>query len=252
MTVQIDLAGKVAFVTGAAGGIGSATTRRLLEAGCTVVANVHSLSDRACEVVADFEAIRPGAVTIIEGSIAEPAVVEQSAKLIFQKFKRLDVVVNNAAVMSQAYLGMISDEMIESVLSTNLGSVIRVTQTMSRLMRRNKSGSIINISSIIGLRGNPAQLVYGASKAGVIGLTLTASKELAPHGVRVNAVAPGVVDTSMIANLETENREKIISQIAMGRIGTPEDIADVILFLASDLSRYVTGQVVGVDGGWAL
>jgi 3-oxoacyl-[acyl-carrier protein] reductase len=202
--------------------------------------------------VAGFEAIAPGATTIVEGSIAESAVVEQSAKLIFQQFKRLDIVVNNAGVLSDAYIGMISDEMIQTVLNTNLVSVIKVTQTMARLMKRQKAGSIVNLSSIIGRRGNVAQLVYGASKAGVIGATLSAAKELAPSGVRVNAVAPGFIDTPMTANLPDEARDRIVSAIGMGRIGTAEDIADVILFLASDLSRYVTGQVVGVDGGWAL
>jgi 3-oxoacyl-[acyl-carrier protein] reductase len=252
MTVPIDLEGKVAFVTGAAGGIGAASARRLLESGATVVANVHSLSDKARETLASFEAIRPGATTVVEGSIADSAVVEQAMKLIFQTFKRLDIVVNNAGVLSDAYIGMISDEMIEQVLQTNLVSVIKVTQSMARLMKRQKSGSIVNLASIIGRRGNVAQLVYGASKAGVIGATLSASKELAPSGIRVNAVAPGFIDTPMTANLPDDAKDKITSQIGMGRVGTAEDIADVVLFLASDLSRYVTGQVIGVDGGWVL
>jgi len=250
--VPIELDGRVAFVTGAAGGIGRAATRRLLEAGCKVVANVRALNEESRALFADYESAHPGLVTVVEGSISDSATVEQAVKLIFQQFKRLDIVVNNAGVLHDAYLGMISDEMIESVLSTNLVGVLKVTQTMSRLMKRQKSGSIINLASIIGRRGNVAQMVYGASKAGVIGATLSASKELAAQGIRVNAVAPGFIDTPMTAALPVEAREKIISQIGMGRIGTAEDVADVILFLASDLSRYVTGQVVGVDGGWTL
>jgi 3-oxoacyl-[acyl-carrier protein] reductase len=252
MTATIDLDGKVAFVTGAAGGIGRATTRRLLECGCVVVANVYRLDDRSREALASFESFGAGRVILVEGSIAESATIEAAVKVIFQRFKRLDVVVNNAGVLGDAVIGMISDQMIDEVLHTNLVSVIKVTQTMGRLMKRQKSGSIVNLSSIIGRRGNIAQLVYGASKAGVIGATLSASRELAVHGVRVNAVAPGFIDTPMTANLPTEARENIVSQIGMGRIGTAEEIADVILFLASDFSRYVTGQVVGVDGGWTL
>ena len=252
MTVPIELDGKVAFVTGAAGGIGRATTRRLLEAGCKVVANVRGLTDQSRAQFADYEQTYPGCVTVSEGSVSESATVEQAVKLIFQQFKRLDIVVNNAGVQQNAYLGMISDEMIDQVLRTNLVGVFKVTQTMSRLMKRQKSGSIVNLSSIIGLRGNVAQMVYGASKAGVIGATLSAAKELAPHGVRVNAVAPGFIDTPMTAELPAETRDKILSQVGLARTGTAEEVADVILFLASDLSRYVTGQVVGVDGGWAL
>ena len=136
--------------------------------------------------------------------------------------------------------------------STNLASVVKVTRAMARLMTRNKSGSIINITSIMGRSGATGHVVYSASKAGVIGATLAAAKELAPLGVRVNAIAPGLIDTAMTADLSGDVRGALTSQIAMGRIGTPEEVADVVLFLGSDLSRYVTGQVIGVDGGLVL
>jgi 3-oxoacyl-[acyl-carrier protein] reductase len=252
MPIQLDLSGRVAFVTGAAGGIGLATTRRLVEAGCQVVANIHRADERSATAFGALETEWPGAVLTVEGSAADSAVVDQAAKLIFQRFKRLDIVVNNAGILRDAYIGMINDEDIDLVLRTNLISVIKVTQTMARLMRRQKSGSIINLASIIGRKGNVAQLVYGASKAGVIGATLSASKELAPQGIRVNAVAPGFIETAMTASLPPENRERLTSQIGMARAGVAEDVADVILFLASDLSRYVTGQVLGVDGGLVL
>jgi 3-oxoacyl-[acyl-carrier protein] reductase len=184
--------------------------------------------------------------------VTESAFIDQTVKTIFQRFKRLDVVVNNAGVMRDAYIGMISDDDIDLVLRTNLVSVIKVTQTMSRLMRRQKAGSIINLSSIIGRRGNTAELVYAASKAGVIGATYSASKELAPLGIRVNAIAPGLIDTAMTSELPAETRDRLTTQIAMGRTGTVDDVADLILFLASDLSRYITGQVIGVDGGLVL
>jgi 3-oxoacyl-[acyl-carrier protein] reductase len=249
----IDLEGRVALVTGAGRGIGLASTRRLLEANARVVANARTLDD---EVKGAFEALSDefpdDRLVVLEGSVTDTAFVEETAKEIFRRFRRLDVVVNNAGILRDAYLGMISEDDITDVLSTNLASVIRVTQTMSRLMRRQKAGSIINLASIIGRRGNPAQLVYGASKAGVIGATYSVAKELAPLGIRVNAVAPGFIETAMTARLPEEARDRLLSSIGLGRAGTAEDVADVILFLASDLSRYVTGQVIGVDGGLVI
>ncbi len=250
--VPIDLSERVAFVTGAAGGIGWATTERLLNAGCAVVGNIRAYSD---ESRARFETLanaHPDRLIIVEGSVAESAVVDQAARTIFQAFKKLDILVNNAGIMHDAYIGMIADDAIDQVLSVNLGAVIKVTQTMARLMKRRKSGSIINIASMVGQRGNAAQMLYSASKAGVAGVTYSAAKELAPQGIRVNAVAPGFIETPMMAELPEDARQAILSQIGLGRAGAPEDIADVILFLASDLSRYMTGQVLGADGGWVL
>ncbi len=217
-----------------------------------MVANIHRLTEEIGDLYAGLDAAHPGQLLTVQGSVIESAFIDQTAKAIFQRFKRLDIVVNNAGVMRDAYIGMISDEDIDLVMRTNLFSVIKVTQTMSRLMRRQKAGSIINLSSIIGRRGNAAELVYAASKAGVIGATYAASKELAPLGIRVNAVAPGLIDTAMTAALPGETRQKLAVQIALGRIGTVEEVADVILFLGSDLSRYITGQVIGVDGGLVL
>jgi len=248
----LDLDGRVALVTGARGGIGRATTLRFLRAGCRVVANVRVLDEPARALQADLDTAFPGLSHFVEGSAADSGTVSRAAKLIFDKYKRLDIVVNNAGILRDSYIGMIADDDIDLVLETNLVSVLKVTQTMSRLMRRSRSGSIINLASIIGQRGNAAQMVYGASKAGVIGATLSAAKELAPHGVRVNAVAPGFIDTPMTANLAPDARARLLSLIGMGRAGTPEDVADVIFFLASDLSRYMTGQVLGVDGGLVL
>jgi 3-oxoacyl-[acyl-carrier protein] reductase len=247
--IPIALDGRVAFVTGASRGIGLATTRRLLDAGATVVANLRLIGEESRHVFAGLSAEHPDRVVIVEGSITDPAVVDVAAKTIFQRFRRLDILVNNAGIQRDSYIGMISEAEIEDTLATNVGGMIRVTQTMARLMRRQKAGSIINLASIMALRGNVAQLVYAASKAAVIGATYSAAKELAPQGIRVNAVAPGLIETQMTANMPDDVRSMLTSRIAMGRAGEAGDVADVIVFLASDLSRYITGQVLGVDGG---
>ena len=147
---------------------------------------------------------------------------------------------------------MISHTEIDEILAVNLSGALQVLQGFARIMKRNKSGSIVNISSIVGVRGNEGQLAYSASKAGLLGATYSAAKELASSGIRVNAIAPGLIDTKMIASLPTAQKQKLQSHIGMGRVGTPEEVADVALFLASDLSRYVTGQVIGVDGGLVI
>jgi 3-oxoacyl-[acyl-carrier protein] reductase len=249
----IDLEGRVALVTGAGRGIGLASTRQLLKAKARVVANVRTLDEEVRAALDSLSAEFPdGRLVVLEGSVTDAAFVEETAKEIFRRYRRLDILVNNAGILRDAYVGMISEGDIEDILGTNLASVIRLTQTMSRLMRRQKAGSIINLASIIGRRGNPGQLVYGASKAGVIGATYSAAKELAPLGIRVNAVAPGFIETAMTARLPEEARDRLLSNVGLGRGGTADDVADVILFLASDLSRYVTGQVIGVDGGLVL
>jgi 3-oxoacyl-[acyl-carrier protein] reductase len=247
--VGIDLSGRVALVTGAGGGIGFATIERLLLAGATVVGNVRELRPEVQDRFEGLRATYAERFSVSQGSVSSAAYVETLAKQIFSMHRRLDVLVNNAGILRDAYIGMISEAQITEVLQVNLASVIMMTQAMSRLMKRNKSGSIINLASIMGVRGNVAQLVYASSKAGVIGATLSASKELASAGIRVNAVAPGFIETPMTSGLPEEAREDLLARIGLGRAGTPEDVADVVILLASDLTRYVTGQVVGVDGG---
>jgi 3-oxoacyl-[acyl-carrier protein] reductase len=191
-------------------------------------------------------------VDCLRGDVADPAISFELAKLAFSKHRRLDVWVNNAGVLVDGLIGMVPPKDIDQTLGTNLAGVIHGTQAALRVMSRGQSGSIINMTSIIGRFGNVGQLVYGASKAGVIGATLSAAKELAPKGIRVNAIAPGFIRTDMVAALPPEKFKERVASIRMGRIGEPEDIADTALFLASDLSRYITGQVIGVDGGMAI
>ena len=168
------------------------------------------------------------------------------------KYKRLDTLVNNAGILRDRLIGMIPDAEMAEVFNVNVFGLLRLTQIAARIMARRKSGSIINVASIIGRRGNVGQLVYGASKAAVIGATYSAAKELAPMNIRVNAVAPGLIETAMMQRFQKNKRRRIESSIGMGRIGSPDDVARTILFLASDLSGYITGQVIGVDGGLVI
>ena len=168
---------------------------------------------------------------------------------IFRRFRKLDVLVNNAGVLQDALLGMIPTQTIRTVLDVNIVGSLLHLQEASRLMARNRHGSIINLSSIIARFGNEGQTVYAASKAAVIGMTLAAAKELAPRNIRVNAVAPGFIDTTMTRQLPPEKYQQRVAGILMGRVGSPEEVARAIVFLASDMSSYITGQVLGVDGG---
>jgi len=249
---QIDLSSKVAVVTGSSRGIGLAIAEKLAANGASLVLCGHKEGpaiDAAAESIASKYNCE---VAKCIGDIGLPDTAQQIAKTAFSKFKRLDILVNNAGILRDGLVGMIADEDIDATLSTNVKGVINTTQSCARLMERKDGGSIINITSIIGRFGNKGQLVYGASKAAVIGATYSASKELASKAIRVNAIAPGYIDTDMIQGISPETDRERRDSIAMGRIGTTEDIANTALFLASDLSSYVTGQVIGVDGGMLI
>ena len=245
------LRGKVCLITGASQGIGWATAKLFAENGAMVVLNARTappLAERCQELHQRFgvEAVP------LPADASDPAAVRACYAEIFRRFKQLDVLVNNAGVLQDALLGMISDTLIRDVIGTNLVGPIVHLQEASRLMGRRKQGSIINLSSIVGRTGNEGQAVYAASKAAVIGLTLAAAKELAPKQIRVNAIAPGFIDTPMTRKLPQEKFDERLGSIKMGRIGRAEDVAQAALFLASDMSIYVTGQVLGVDGGMLI
>jgi 3-oxoacyl-[acyl-carrier protein] reductase len=245
---QLDLAGRVAIVTGASRGIGRAVADAVWRAGATVVANARSIE------AADFATLnaeRPGSVLVSAGDVSSPGYCRDLVRLAHQSFKRLDILVNNAGIMPAGMLGMTPDADIEAAIGTNLGAALHMMQASARLMMRNKGGSIINLASILGRVGKPGLVAYSAAKAGVIGATLAAAKELAPHQIRVNAVAPGFIETPMTAALDEAVRAQQLAQIGFGRAGAPEEVADAVLFLASDMSRYVTGQVLGVDGAFS-
>ena len=252
MPDRLNLAGRVGGVTGASRGIGAAIASALAAQGMNLILTGNRSPERLDALAQEIIAAQDVEVHTYVGDIADPATSASVAKLAFSVHRRLDVWVNNAGVLIDGLTGMIPATDIEITLGVNLAGVLHGTQQAVRLMARGGGGSIVNLTSIIGRFGNPGQLVYGASKAGVIGATLSAAKELAPKNIRVNAVAPGFIQTEMVAQLPPDKFEERMTSIGMGRIGMPDDVADCVLFLASDLSRYVTGQVIGVDGGMVV
>lgn len=248
MASVLRLDGKIAFITGSARGIGWATAQTLAQHGATVILNGVSsheaLDARANELSAQFGVECSGLLA----DAMDPAAVRDCYAEIFKRYRRLDVLVNNAGVLKDALLGMASRDMVQSVLGINTLGPIYHLQEASRLMSRARSGSIVNISSIIGRVGNEGQTVYAASKAALLGMTYSAAKELAPMNIRVNAIAPGFIRTDMTKALPEKKFAERMASIKMGRIGEPEDVANAVLFFASSLSAYVTGQVLGVDG----
>jgi len=252
MESTLTLDGKVAFITGSARGIGWSTARFFAGQGATVLLNDVSSEDilyaRVNEIKDEFGVDCEGFLF----DVSDPASVKKCYSSIFKNYKQLDILVNNAGIMEDRLLAMISPENIDRTFAVNVKGMIYNMQYASRLMARKNSGSIINVASIIGRFGNAGQVVYGGSKAAVIGLTFSAAKELAPQNIRVNAIAPGFIDTDLIKEMPPEKIEERISSIKINRIGTPEDVAKAIYFFASDLSTYITGQVLGVDGSMLI
>lgn len=244
--------GRVAAVTGATRGIGLATARALARHGASVVMlgrSEESLHQAAARVRDEAPAARVDALVC---DVAQPDSVRDAFQALFKLHRKLHVLVANAGVLDDALIGMVTPAQIERVFSVNTYGVLYGAQYASRLIARSGGGSIVNVASIIGTHGNVGQAVYGGSKAAVIGITLSLAKELAPQNVRVNAIAPGFIDTDMARSIGPEKFAERVASIRMGRMGEPEEVADVALFLASDLSRYVTGQVIGVDGGMVI
>jgi 3-oxoacyl-[acyl-carrier protein] reductase len=241
----------VALVTGASRGIGRATAHRLAEQGHDLVLHGHGESGvaEAAEALAGKFGVT---VEHLSGDIADPATSKALVRLAFEKFKRLDALVVNAGTHAAGMLGMTDDATIQRLFAVNAAGAAYTLQNAVRLLARGRHPAVVLTASITGTRGVAGQAVYAASKAAVVGLTLSAAKELGPRGIRVNAVAPGFIATDMLDTLDEAGRAERVADTALGRLGTAEDVADVITFLLSDQARFVTGQVIGVDGGLSL
>ncbi len=246
-----DLKDKIALVTGGGRGIGRAICQELAARGATVVVNYKRSAAAAEEIVAEMQN-GPGMGRALQADVSDAEQVATLFKTISSEFGRIDILVNNAGMTRDNVIMMMKPADFDVVIETNLRSCWLCCKTAARAMMRKRSGSIINISSVVGIAGNGGQSNYAASKAGIIGLTKSLAKEVAPRGIRVNAVAPGFVDTAMTADLSDEIRQQAIDAIPLGRMGAPQDIAKAVAFLASEEAAYITGQTLVVDGGMVM
>ena len=245
------LDGKTALVTGASRGIGRAVALRLAEEGARVAINYAGNVKAAEEVKASVEAAG-GTAILCQADIADSAAVEAMIADVVKEFGAIDILVNNAGITRDTLLMRMKDEDFAKVLDTNLKGVFYCTKAVAKLMMKKRSGRIVNMASVVGLVGNAGQTNYAAAKAGVIGFSKSAAKELASRGITVNVVAPGFIGTDMTADLPETVKEKALADIPLGKMGEPEDVANAVLFLASDQASYITGQVVNVDGGMVM
>ncbi len=241
----MELSGKVAIVTGSARGIGREIALRLAEAGATVVVSDVADAEPVAEEIRKMGGQSLAVVTDVTSASDVAGLVERASG----EYGRIDILVNNAGIARDQLLMRMSDEDWEAVLNVNLKSVFLCTRAVLRHMVRQRWGRIISISSIVGIVGNPGQANYASSKAGIIGFTKTMAREVGSRGITVNAIAPGFIATKMTEQLSEEQKGEMLKRIPLGFLGTPRDVAEAVAFLASEEARYITGQVLGVDGG---
>lgn len=242
---------KIAVVTGASRGIGKAIAKKLAKHGATVVINYNGSEAKAQEVAEEIMQTG-GKVEIVQCNVADYAACDEFIKSVIEKYGKIDILVNNAGITRDGLLMRMSEEDFTDVIDINLKGTFNCMRFASRQMMKQRSGRIVNMSSVVGVCGNAGQVNYAASKAGVIGMTKSAAKELASRGITVNAIAPGFIETDMTSVLSEKVKEEAAKQIPLGCFGKDEDIAEAVAFLVSDGAKYITGQVLHVDGGMAM
>ncbi|MGE5679059.1 MAG: 3-oxoacyl-[acyl-carrier-protein] reductase [Pseudomonadota bacterium] len=247
----MQLKGKTAVVTGGSRGIGRAVALQLAEAGANVVVNYTSNSEAALAVVGEIEkkGVRGMAV---KADVSKSDEVENLVNEVLNTYGSIDILINNAGITRDNLIIRMTEQDFDDVINTNLKGAFICTKAISKVMIKQKSGKIINVSSVVGIIGNAGQSNYAAAKAGIIGFTKSMAKELAKRGINVNAVAPGFIETDMTSGLSDKVKEEFAKNIPLMRAGKPEDIAKAVLFLASEYSDYITGQVINIDGGMVM
>ncbi|CAM4279744.1 3-oxoacyl-[acyl-carrier protein] reductase [Paenibacillus endophyticus] len=243
-----SLEGKKALVTGASRGIGRSIAIALAEAGADVAINYSGSEAAAAETAQAVEALGRRAI-VIKANVGKTVEFDAMVKEVIEQFGAIDILVNNAGITRDNLIMRMKEDEFDQVIETNLKGVFNGIKAVTRTMMKQRAGRIINISSVVGVLGNPGQANYVAAKAGVIGLTKASARELASRGITVNCVAPGFIQTEMTDKLPEEMRQSLAGQIPLARLGDPSDIANAVRFLASDASAYMTGQTIHVDGG---
>lgn len=245
------LSGQVALVTGASRGIGKAIALELASKGANVVVNFFGSEDRAQKVVEEIEGLSVKSFKI-QANVSIETEVKDMIKDVIKQFGKIDILVNNAGITKDNLLMRMKEEEFDQVINTNLKGCFLCMKAVTRQMMKQRSGRIINIASIVGVSGNPGQANYVAAKAGVIGLTKSTAQELASRNILVNAVAPGFISTDMTDALNKDQQKTILELIPLAKLGKPEDVANVVRFLASDDANYITGQTIHIDGGMVM
>lgn len=247
----MGLTGKCAIVTGASRGIGRAIALELASQGARVVVNYSGSVEKAKQVVEEIQA-NGGEAIAVQADVANGESVQQLMQTALETYGSIDILVNNAGITRDNLLMRMKDDEWDDVINTNLKGVFLCTKAVTRQMMKQRAGRIINISSIVGVAGNPGQANYVAAKAGVIGLTKTTAQELASRNILVNAIAPGFITTEMTDGLPEDLKQAMLKQIPLAKLGQPEDIAKAVTFFASDSANYITGQTLQIDGGMVM
>ena len=248
---QAETTSRTAIVTGGSRGIGRAVCLELARAGVNIVCNYAGNAQAAESTVEECRALGVQAISV-QANVAEVAECQRLFDTAMEQFGRVDILVNNAGITRDTLILRMSEEDLDRVLAVNLKGAFFCMKLAARIMMKQRFGRIVNMSSVVGVHGNAGQVNYAASKAGLIGMTKSLAKELAARSVTVNAVAPGFIETDMTGALTEEMKQSFLSSIPLGRFGAPEDIAKTVAFLASDGAGYITGQVLGVDGGMGM